>query len=62
MADKKLQADSQEEIRLLRDLLIVQLALAGVPQHNIRSIAKVDMGYVTKIVKLLPKKSIGNSK
>ena len=34
--------------RLLRDLLIVQLALSGVDNHSIRKIAKVDMNKVTR--------------
>lgn len=36
---------------LLRDLLIVQLGLAGVPQLRIREIVGVDIHRVSRIVK-----------
>jgi len=36
---------------LLRDLLIVQLGLAGLAQHQIREIVEVDMHRVNRIVK-----------
>ncbi len=36
---------------LLRDLLIVQLGLAGLAQHQIREIVGVDMHRVNRIVK-----------
>jgi hypothetical protein len=36
---------------LLRDLLIVQLGLAGVPQLQIREIVGVDMYRVSRIIK-----------
>ncbi len=36
---------------LLRDLLIVQLGLAGLTQRQIREIVGVDMNRVTKIVR-----------
>jgi hypothetical protein len=36
---------------LLRDLMIVQLGLAAVPQQDIREIVGVDMHRVTRIVK-----------
>jgi len=38
---------------VLRDLLIVQLALAGVDNHSIRKIAGVQMSRVTRISKIL---------
>lgn len=40
---------------LLRDLLIVQLGLAGVKQLDIREIVGVDIHRVSRIVKLLKK-------
>jgi len=36
---------------LLRDLMIVQLGLAGLSQHQIREIVGVDMHRVSRIVK-----------
>lgn len=36
---------------LLRDLMIIQLGLAGVPQQNIREIVGVDMHRVNRIVR-----------
>lgn len=36
---------------LLRDLLIVQLGLAGLTQHQIREIVEVDIHRVNRIVK-----------
>jgi hypothetical protein len=41
---------------VLRDLLIVQLALAGVDNHSIRKIAGVQMSKITRISKI-PKRS-----
>jgi len=38
---------------VLRDLLIVQLALSGVDNHSIRKIAGVQMSRVTRISKIL---------
>ncbi|HVA14676.1 MAG TPA: hypothetical protein VNF99_15625 [Stellaceae bacterium] len=40
---------------LLQDLIIVQLALAGVGQHQIRQIAGVDIHRVSRIAKLIKK-------
>ena len=42
----------------LRDLLIVQLGLAGVKQHTIREIVGCDIVKVNRIVKHLKKKSV----
>jgi len=36
---------------LLRDLMIIQLGLAGVPQQNIREIVGVDIVRVNRIVR-----------
>jgi hypothetical protein len=41
---------------LPQDLIIVQLALAGVGQHQIREIAGVDIYRVSRIAKLIKKK------
>ncbi len=44
---------SDEATEVLRDLLIVQLGLARVPQRTIREIVGVDMNRVTRIVRHL---------
>ena len=46
--------DSKVET-LLQDLLIVQLALAGVPGAEIRKVAGVQMNRVTKILQIVKK-------
>jgi glycine cleavage system H lipoate-binding protein len=43
---------------LLRDLLIVQLGLAGVAQNDIREIVEVDIHRVNRICKLLKSRQI----
>lgn len=40
---------------LLRDMMIVQLLLAGVGQHQIRQIVGVDIHRVSRIAKLMKK-------
>jgi Trp operon repressor len=40
---------------LLRDLLILQLILAGISQHEVRKIVGVEMARVTRIAKPLKK-------
>ena len=48
------KAKQKKEIttdELLRDLLIVQLGLAGLTQHQIREIVEVDIHRVNRIVK-----------
>ncbi|MFA6392266.1 MAG: hypothetical protein WCW66_06005 [Patescibacteria group bacterium] len=40
---------------LLKDLMIIQLGLANVPQSEIRNIIGCDIGYVNRIVKILKK-------
>ena len=42
---------STEEI--LRDMLIVQLAVAGLTRHQIRETVGVDMNRVTRVVKYI---------
>lgn len=42
---------------LLRKILIVQLAIEGVPQQNIRAIVGCDLNKVTAVVKLVNTKA-----
>jgi hypothetical protein len=44
---------ADEATELLRTLLIVQLALAGLPQRKIRSVTGCDMHRVTKTLRPL---------
>jgi len=44
---------SAEQTELLKDLLITQLGLAGVPQLSIRAIVGCDINRVSKIVRHL---------
>jgi hypothetical protein len=48
---------------LLRDMMIVQLLLAGIGQHQIRQIVGVDIHRVSRIGKLIkkPKETKGGS-
>jgi Trp operon repressor len=48
---KAKQSQSTED--LLRDMMIVQLALAGIGQRQIRQIVGVDIHRVSRISKLL---------
>jgi hypothetical protein len=48
MAQKRNKRTAED---LLQDLLIVQLGLAGLGQHQIREIVGVDMNRVTRILK-----------
>ena len=47
------KASADELTELIRTLLIVQLGLAKVPQHNIRKIASCDLNRVNAILKLV---------
>lgn len=48
----------KSEVEILKDMLIVQLGLAGVPQDRIRQIVICDANRVAQIVKhLKPKKA-----
>jgi len=47
------KAKEQTTDDLLRDMLIVQLLLAGVGQHQIRQIVGVDIHRVSRIGKLM---------
>jgi hypothetical protein len=51
------QPDSQrdETVELLKDLLILEFAKAGVQQKAIRKVVGCDMHRVSRIAKILPK-------
>lgn len=51
--EKQKKGKTTEE--LLADLLIVQLGLAGLTQHQIREIVGVDIHRVNRVVKYLKK-------
>lgn len=53
---RKVTSGGNEDTELLRDLLIVQLGLAGVPQSSIRAIARCDINRVNRVVKHLKQK------
>jgi translation initiation factor RLI1 len=53
MLQKAMTKSSTDD--LLRDLLIVQLALAGITQHQIRKIVGGEMRRVTRIAKYIRK-------
>jgi len=48
---KRTQKKEKKPEDFLRDILIVQLGLAGLTQHQIRAIAECDMKYVNNILK-----------
>ena len=50
MANQKRRKEQTTD-DILQDLLIVQLGLAGLTQHQIREIVGVDMNRVTRIIK-----------
>lgn len=52
---KTRQRRQQSVEDLLRDIMIVQLALAGIGQHQIREIVGVDMYRVSRIAKHIKK-------
>lgn len=51
------KSSSDDQLELLRTLIIVELGLAGVPQRKIRDIVGGDLNRVTEIVRHLPKSS-----
>ena len=53
--NKKSQGDLGEVADLLRDILITQLAIAGVPQKKIREIVGCDIYRVSRIDKHIMK-------
>jgi hypothetical protein len=46
-------ATRDDSVELLRDILIVQLGLAGIPRENIRRIARCNNNRVAKVLHLL---------
>ena len=52
--DKYVQAQEQTN-KLLRDLIIIQLGLAGVGQQKIRSIVGGGMNDINRLIKLIRK-------
>jgi hypothetical protein len=55
VAAKKRTKQSDPTVELLKDLLIAQLCIVGVPPHDIRKIAGCDMNRVTRIAKPIKK-------
>lgn len=55
MAQNKSAAE--EQVELLKKILIVQLGLAGVPQSMVRKIVGGDIVRVNEVMKHLPKRS-----
>jgi hypothetical protein len=45
--------DGDRTEELLQDLLILELAQAGVPSHEIRKVVRVQMARVTRIAKCI---------
>lgn len=50
---QKRQRDSDDTAELLKDILITQLGMGGVPQQSIREIVGCDINRVSRIVKHL---------
>lgn len=48
---RKPQEEQAEVADILKDILITQLGIAGVPQKNIRQIVGCDINHVNRIVK-----------
>lgn len=59
MPKKAPKAPNNEQVELLRKILIVQLGLAGMAQSTVRTIVGGDMWRVNEIMKHLPKKKGG---
>lgn len=55
MAKKKPPMPEAETVELLRNILIVQLGLAKVPQNDIRKIASCGINRVNDVLKNIPK-------
>jgi hypothetical protein len=55
LAKKKAPPREAEIVELLRNILIVQLGLAKVPQNDIRKIAGCGINRVNDVVKHIPK-------
>jgi hypothetical protein len=59
---KKQTKEANPTAELLKDLLIVELAKARVPQPKIRTIVRCDMWRVNRIAKYFKKKATGTAK
>ncbi len=57
MAIRGKRATNDDVVERLETLLIVQLGLAGVSQRAIREIVECDLNRVSRIVKLLKRRS-----
>jgi hypothetical protein len=55
LAKKKGPTTAEETLELLRNLLIVQLGMAKVPQYDIRKIASCGINRVNDVLKHIPK-------
>ena len=53
---RKPKRDRTDATELMKDLLIVQLGIAGVPQQSIRTIVGCDINRVSRIVRHLKAK------
>lgn len=51
MAKSRNSRDTDAAVEVLKDILITQLGVAGVPQKNIRKIIGCDMNRVSAIVR-----------
>lgn len=55
MAKKTKPVNTNKQVELLQDLLIVELGKLGISQHEIRKIVGVDIRRVSRIVKYFKK-------
>lgn len=55
LANKKGPSPEEETVELLRNILIVQLGLARVPQYDIRKVAGCGINRVNDVLKHIPK-------
>lgn len=55
---RKLKQYGSDPTEVLKDILIVQLGVAGVPQQNIRAIVGCDINRVSRIVRYLKMKPV----
>ncbi|MGB7472050.1 MAG: hypothetical protein WBW58_21955 [Candidatus Acidiferrum sp.] len=55
MAKKKVPTPEEEIVELLRNILIVQLGIAKVPQNDIRKIVGCGMNRINDVLKHIPK-------
>jgi hypothetical protein len=62
MAARQRRKQPDDVAELVRTLLITQLALAEVPQRNIRAIVGCDMHHVTAIMKQMDLKGAAKKK